>query len=146
MSTSSLGPALQVAGLTIGVSSTDSPVSFTTIVNVAEMSLPTSAEKVDVTNVGDSWRRRIPALLDMGAITFKVYWIPTDTTLDNTSNGLRYLLINKTHRYFQFSYPDGLSSKDVVPAYVTGFSITGKVGGVFEAMLELSNSGAPTLV
>jgi len=144
--TSTLGPALQTVGLTLGVSSTDSPASFTTVANVSEISSPTMAEKVDVTNLGDTWRRRIPTLLDMGEVTLKLFWIPTDTTQANSSAGLRYLMLQKSHRYFQLSYPDGLSSADVIPGYVTGYKISGKVGGVFEAEITLSNSGAPTLV
>ena len=60
--------------------------------------------------------------------------------------GLRYLLVTSLLRNFAFIYPDGNQSTDAFPAYVTGFAITGKVGGVFEATIELSNSGAPQLV
>ena len=42
-------------------------------------------------------------------------------------------------------YPDTGASSDSFPAYVTGVSVTGKVGNVFEGSIELSNSGAPTL-
>jgi hypothetical protein len=46
---------------------------------------------------------------------------------------------------FTLAYPDGQST-DAFPAYVTGFHVTGKVGDVWRADVELSNSGAPTLV
>ncbi len=62
------------------------------------------------------------------------------------SAGLRYLLINQLLRDFQFVYPDGNNSTDAFPAYTTSFSITGAVGGVYTASIELSNSGAPSLV
>ncbi len=60
--------------------------------------------------------------------------------------GLRYVLINRLLRDFQFVYPDGNSSTDAFPAYTTSFAITGAVGNVFTAATELSNSGAPQLV
>ena len=64
----------------------------------------------------------------------------------NNIDGLRWLLINSFLRDYQFIYPDGNNSTDAFAAYVTEFGITGKVGGVFESSVTLSNSGAPSLV
>lgn len=145
-STSTLGSGLGTEGLLIQVGSAASPPVFTTIANTSDMKMPVMSEVVDVTNFGDNWRRRIPTLHDMGKITFKMFWEMTDPTQDNTSGGMRYLMINNLKRTFQFVYPDGLSSIDSFPGYVTKFDVTGKVGGVFEADVELVNDGAPTLV
>jgi hypothetical protein len=95
--------------------------------------------------VGDSWKRHFPTLHDMGKISFKVFWVMEEPTHNNAA-GLRYLMVNSLLRNFAFVYPDGNSATDSFAAYVTGFQITGKVGGVFEASIELSNSGAPSLV
>lgn len=150
--TSPLGPALAVEGLLIQVGNAASPETMQTIANATDFSEPVMTDVLEVTNVGDSWKRRIPTLHDMGKIGFKVYWIPEEVTHRNSLNGgsvgagLRYLLIQSLLRDFQFVYPDGNNSTDAFPAYTTSFAITGKVGGVFEATVELANSGVPSLV
>ena len=150
--TSPLGAALPVAGLALQVGNGSSPETMQTIANATDMSLPVMSETVEITNVGDTWKRKIPTLLDMGKITFKVYWMPEEPTHRNSANGgtvgagLRYLQANKLLRDWSFVYPDGNNSTDAFPAYVTEFAITGKVGHVFEATITLSNSGPPQLV
>lgn len=150
--TSPIAAALPVAGLLLQVGTGGSPETFQTIANATDMALPVMADTVEITNVGDVWKRKIPTLLDMGKISFKLYWIPEEVTHRNSINGgsvgagLRYLFINKLIRDWQFVYPDGNSSTDAFPAYVTEFAITGKTGHVFEATITLTNSGAPQLV
>jgi hypothetical protein len=151
-STSLQGPAIAVENLLLQIGNAGSPETMATIANVQDVNLPVIANVVDVTNVGDSWHRRIPTLHDMGKITFKIFWVMEEPTHRNSAGGgsvgagLRYLLINNLLRDFAFVYPDGNSSTDAFPAYVTSFAITGKVAGVFEATIELSNSGPPSLV
>jgi hypothetical protein len=144
-STSPLGAQLGVEGLLLQMG-IGSPVVYTTIANVEDLDLPTTAKIVETTNVGDAWVRRFPTLFDMGKITFKIFWIPTETTHENLAGGLRYLLLNKILTTFKVVYPDTGASTDTFPAFVTDFHITGKVGDVFHAAIELSNNGAPTLV
>ena len=146
-SVSSLGPATAVEGLLLYMgTSSGSPASMEVIANATDLTIPIMTDTVDVTNVGDSWKRHFPTLHDMGKIAFKIFWMMTDPTHDNAATGLRYVMINSVLRDFAFVYPDGNNSTDSFAAYVTSFSITGKVGGVFEASIELSNSGAPSLV
>ena len=147
--TSAQGAALPVSGLVLLVGNSSSPETFQPIANASELKLPTIAEVVDVTNFGDSWRRRIPTLLDMGKIAFKIFWQMEDPSQNNsTPYGLRYLLINKLLRDWQVIYPNTAypGATDSFPAYVTSFEITASIGKVFEASLELSYSGAPSLV
>lgn len=150
--TSPIASAIAVEGLLLQVGNNSSPETMQTIANVTDVSLPVMAETADVTNVSDSWRRRFPTLHDMGKITCKIFWVMEEVTHRNSANGglvgagLRYLLINSLKRDFQFVYPDGNQSTDAFPAYVTSFAITAKVGGVFEAAVEFSNDGAPSLV
>lgn len=150
--TSPIGPAIAVEGLLLQISNSSSPEVFQTIANATDLTLPIMTDTVEVTNVGDSWKRHFPTLHDMGKIAFKIFWVMEEVTHRNSANGgsvgagLRYLLITSQIRDYQFIYPDGNQSTDAFPAYVTSFSITGKTGGVFEASIELSNSGAPSLV
>ncbi len=126
-----------------------SPAAFATIANAYDWTMPTKSNTMETTNFGDAWVRRFPTLLDMGNISFKVYFVPLEPTHNNTAasttTGLRYLMINKILTTFKIVYPDGSSDSDTFPAYVTDVSITGKVGSVFEGTIQLSNNGAPTL-
>jgi hypothetical protein len=150
--TSAIGAATPVKGLLLQVGNAGSPETMNTIANATDVVVPVTATTVEVTNVGDSWRRRIPTLYDMGKIAFKIFWMMEEPTHRNSLGGgvvgagLRYLLVNGLLRDYQLVYSDGNLSTDAFPAYVTGFSITGKTGGVWEASIELSNSGAPSLV
>jgi len=151
-STSPIASAIAVEGLLLQMGNGSSPETMQTIANVTDVSLPVMSDVVDVTNVGDAWHRRFPTLHDMGKISFKVFWVMEEVTHRNSANGgsvgagLRYLMIQSLKRDFQLVYPDGNNSTDSFPAYVTSFAITAKVGGVFEAAVELSNDGAPSLV
>lgn len=150
--TSLIGPGQTVTGLLLQVGNAASPETMATIANATDVTLPIISDVIDVTAFCDQWHRKIPTLNDMGKIAFKIYWIMEESTHRNSLGGgtvgagLRYLLINRLLRDYQFVYPDGNLSTDAFPAYVTMFSISGKVGSVFEAAIELTNSGAPSLV
>lgn len=150
--TSLLGPAIAVEGTLIQLGNGASPEVYTTIANATDVTLPLINETVDVTNVGMSWRARIPTLHDMGKIAYKLFWVMTEPTHENaiTSgvSGLRYLYFNQILGNWKIVYPFPTNGTafDIFQAYVTSFSITGKVGGVFEAQVELSSNGTtPTL-
>lgn len=148
LSTSSLGPAVAVEGTLFQIDNGLSPDTFVTVSNVSEISLPTIQKTVDVTNIGDTWVRTFPTLKDMGKIGLKLFWQMADPTQNNTSPyGMRYLLVTYPAplRIFKVLYADTAASQDVFPAYVTGFMVTGSVGKVWEASIDLANSGAPTL-
>lgn len=150
--TSILGAYVPAQGTLLQVGNSASPEVFQTVANATDLSLPVMADTIDVTNLGDVWKRKVPTLLDMGKISFKIWWIPEEPTHRNSVGGgsvgagMRYLLVNKLLRDWQFIYADGNNSTDSFPAYVTEFAITGKTGGALEATITLSNSGPPQLV
>src|SRR6185369_10278526 len=147
--TFSFGAQLGTQGLLIQAN-IGSPAAFATICNAYDLTLPTKANTVETTNFGDGWIRRFPTLLDMGNITFKVYFIPLEPTHNNsiasTTTGLRYLMINKILTSFKIVYPDGSNTSDIFPAYVTEVSIDAKVGDVVHGSITLSNNGQPTTI
>lgn len=149
-STSTVAAAIAVENFQLQFGNGASPEVFTTVCNVSDFTLPLVGDTVEVTNVGDKWKRRISTLLDMGSMDFKVFWVMTEPTHENivtgSIRGIRYLFINQILANCKAIYPDAGSSTDYFPAYVTKFSISGKVGGVFEASITLTNSGPPTLV
>lgn len=146
--TSTIADAIAVEGLLLQLGDGDSPEDYTTIANVQDWTEPLKADTVDVTNVTMKWRARIATLLDMGTMKFKIFWVMTETTHWNEPgavNGLRYMFTNRILGAWRIVYPNGLQSADTFDAYVTSFNVTGKVGGVFEAEIDLANSGEPTL-
>jgi hypothetical protein len=149
-STSLVAAAIAVEGFVLQIGNGASPQVYNPICNVQDWNEPNISEVVDVTNVGDKYRRRIATLLDLGKMKFKIFWVMTEPTHQNAVNagiqGLRYLWINQILTSFQAVYPNSNQSYDIFSAYVTSFSISGKVGGVFEAEIELTaNTGAPIL-
>lgn len=149
-STSAVAAAVAVEGFILSMGNGASPEVFTQICNISDFTLPVKSDTVEVTNVGDKWKRRIATLMDMGTMTFKVFWVMTEPThmnlISGAVHGIRYNMINQIQANFKAVYNDGFTSTDIFPAFVTQFAINGKVGGVFEATMDLSNNGAPTLV
>src|SRR5450755_2087846 len=121
--TSPIGPAQAVRGTLLQVGTGGSPETMYTIANATDISLPIQGDTIDVTNVGNLWKVKIPTLLDLGKIAFKIYWMMEDPTHRNSLNGggvpagLRYLLVQQLSRDFAFVYPDGNLSTDAFPAY-----------------------------
>lgn len=142
-STSAIAAGYSVQGLQIQVGF-GSPPQYQTICNATDYIQPMTAETADVTNVGNLWRSRIPTLLDMEKIKFKIFWVPTEPTHQNAVTGaiygLRYLYINQLRGAWKVIYPDGNNSTDYFLAYITGFSQNLKVGGAIEAEIEMSNT------
>jgi hypothetical protein len=143
---------LSVSGLLLGVGTGVSPETMNAVANVEDLTIPMAATEVLVTNVSDTWVRRVPTLLDMGKVSFKVWWVPSEVTHRNSqgggnvSDGLRYLFINKLLRDWNAQYPDADQSTDAFSGYVTGFNLTGKVGAAFEATIGIGTTGIPSLV
>lgn len=153
--TSPIAAGLAISGLQISVGTSASPDSFAVIANVQDWNMASKSTVVMVTNVSDTYVRRFPTLLDPGAPSFKIFYLPDEVTHRNAADagsvpaGLRYLWINKALRDWKVSYPadaNGNTPVDAFKAYVTDFGITGKTGGVFEAQITLGISdSAPSL-
>jgi hypothetical protein len=92
----------------------------------------------------------IPTLLQYGKMQLKIFWVMEEITHRNSitgARGLRDLMLNRILADMQIVYNDGNNSTDAFAAYVTSFSITGKVAGVWEANVELSgNDQTPSFV
>lgn len=147
--TSQLGASLPITGLTLQVNTAASPSTPSTIVNVQDYNRAQKSTVVMVTNVGDQFVRRQPTIVDPGAPTFKIFYIPEEPTHRNSVNGgaiaegLIYLQIKRLLREWQANYPadlNGNTPSEAYEAFVTDFGLTGKVAGVFEASCSLGIS------
>lgn len=149
VSTSGIAAAIAVEGLVLQIG-TGSPLVFNSICNIQDWNEPNKADVVDVTNVGDKYKRRISTLLDIGVCKAKLFWVMTEPSHENAItgaiDGLRYLWIQQILTAFQVVYPMTTQPVDRFYSYITGFAITGKVGGVFEVEAEFTpDDGAPLL-
>lgn len=149
LTTSLLGASLPITGLTLQVGTAASPETMFDIANVQDYNRAQKSTVVMVTNVGDQFVRRQPTIVDPGAPTFKVFYIPEEQTHRNSVNGgnvppgLIYLQINRLLRDWQANFPadlNGNTPAEAYTAFVTDFGITGKVAGVFEAQCSLGIS------
>lgn len=145
-STSPIAASLPVAGVTLTVFTAGSPTTPSIVANVQDYAQAMKSTIVNVTNVGDTYMRRQPTVIDPGQPTFKIFWIPEEVSHRNAADaglvaaGLRYLMIKKLLRQFEINYPadpNNNTPSDSFLAFVTDFGITGKVAGVFEAQITL---------
>jgi hypothetical protein len=148
---SNIADHVSVAGVLLAVGDpTTSPPTYTPVCNVSDLAVPIAATEVLVTNVSDTWVRRVPTLLDMGKVTFSIFWVmtePTHANLAGPPTGMRYLLMNRILAAWQITYPETATTPpvDAFTGYVTSFQITGKVGDVFKATCGIGTTGTPTL-
>lgn len=152
LGTSNIADHISVSGTVLYVGTSGSPETMVAICNVEDYNQTGQSTEVMVTNIADTWVRRVPTLLDLGKPTFKIFWVMEEPSHRNSvgggtvAAGLRYLWMNKLLRDWSIVFPDGNNSTDSFQGYVTQFGITGKVGGVWEGSITLGTTGTPTLV
>lgn len=145
-----VSPALAAEGTLLQIGSGASPEAWTTIANVGDISGPAfDSTVVDITSHSSQapFRQKIVTLLDIGAITFKLFWVPQNDTHRNaivaSIGGIRYNYINRLKQEYRLRYTDG-SSSDSFYAYVTKLSETAPVAGVYELNVTYTGTGTPT--
>lgn len=145
-SVSPIEAGLPISGFQLRVGTAGSPETFSFIANVQDYNRAQKSTIVMTTNVGDLYVRRTPTLIDPGAPTFKIFYVPEETSHRNSVNGgtvaagLIYIQLQQLLRDWQAQYPpdaNGASPEEAYKAFVTDFGITGKIGGVFEAQCTL---------
>jgi len=122
--------------------------TFTAIAECTNISGPNlSLDLVEVTHHESTgaFKERIGTLLDAGAITLDLSFIPTESTHRDASGGLLDDMLNKTLRNFQLVFPDTGSTTWSFAAYVNGFNVTAPVEGKLGASVTITISGQPTL-
>lgn len=150
ISTSGIAAAIAVEGFVLQIGQ-GSPAVYASVCNIQDWNEPNKSDVVDVTNVGDQYKRRLSTLLDIGVCKAKLFWVMTEPThqdaIASAISGLRYLWRTQALVPMQVVYPMSTQPVDRFMAFITGFAITGKVGGVFEVEAEFTpNDGAPLLV
>lgn len=125
-----------------------SPAIWTTIAEVKSIEGPSmSGDVLDVTThdtVGN-WREKLAGLLDAGALTFTVNFIPGHAT-HNAVAGFVADFVNRTKRDHRIIFTDGAATMWLFPnAQITGCPITAPVDNVLEANVTLTITEPPIL-
>ena len=145
-SVSPIAAQLGVQGIILTVGTSLSPGTTSFIANMDGYNQAMKSTVIMTTNVGDNFVRRFPTIVDPGEVTFSIWYIPDETSHRNSADstgvsaGLRYLLIKRLLRPWEATYPadpNGGTPTDTYQAFVTSFSVKGKVAGAFQADIAL---------
>jgi hypothetical protein len=124
-----------------------SPVSYTTIAEVVEISGPAlSVDTADATHHSSSgdYEEVVPTVIRSGEVTFDINYLPTDSTHDAT-DGLLNDLENKTKRNFELVFTDGSNTTWTLTGYVTGFEPSAPHDDKLDASVTIKLTGQPTI-
>ena len=148
---SAIAAGITTAGFQFAVGTGGSPETFVVVANGHNITINDISDVQDITNFCDTYHRRIPTLNDFGPVAFMIYWVFEEPTHRNSpagggvAAGLRYLKEHQTLADFQLQYQPGVA--DAISGYVTKFNVTGSIGKVWEAAIEIVNAGTtPSLV
>lgn len=154
--TSAIAAQLPVKGLEVSIGTAGSPDTLNVIANLTDYAQAMKSTVVMTTNVGDTFVRRAPTIIDPGEPQFTIFWIPLEPSHRNSADGgtvaagLRYLMFHQLLRDVQVDYPadaNGNTGTDAYKAFVTEFGITGKTADVFKASIKLGiNDQNPSFV
>lgn len=120
------------------------PETFSTVAEVNDLDLPEiKANYEDVTNHDSAgWEESIPTLLSGGEVGFKVNWLPTHAT-QNETTGLLYATLNRVKKNWKIVLPNNVKTFSFA-AYVS-VKPSAKVKGALEADIKLKITGPVTV-
>jgi hypothetical protein len=100
---------------------------------------------IDVTNQeSQGWMEKIIGLLDGGALSFDVNWIPEDPTQDY-STGLLYVFANSVVAPFQLIIPAATPVTWQFMAIIKTFTPDMPINGKLSVKVDMELTGKPTL-
>lgn len=122
------------------------PGTYVTVSGIRSVDGPSmQATMQDITthSQDDFWRRKLPTLLDAGALTFELVFNPTDATQDHNAGVLGYFE-NRTLKRSQITFPDNALTSWLASGYLTKFNVKAAVDGVLLSDSSFDISGKPT--
>jgi hypothetical protein len=133
--------ALDSQGMVIQVGTSASPIVWSTIPEVSEMSGPGGqAAEIDVTDLSSTAKEFRMGLQDEGQISLTMNWIPANTVHAT----LRTARSNQTLTNFQIIFTDSPQTKWRFQGFVLGLEISNSVDDVTKATVTLRVSGSIT--
>lgn len=137
--------ALPGYGTLLKIGDGATPETFTTVVEVIEVTPPQIELKTEDATSHDSsgWEEFIGTLLSGGEIKAKVNWRATDPTHDETT-GLLYTILNRVKKNWKVVLPS-TTKTFAFAALLTKFEPETPVDGKQTASITLKISGAVTV-
>lgn len=133
--------ALDSQGMVLQYGSAASPIVWTTVPEISELSGPGGqAAEIDVTDLSSTAKEFRQGLQDEGQISVSLNWIPANTVHSN----LRTNRANQTLTNFQIIFTDSPQTIWRFTAYVLGLEISNSVDDVTKATVTLRVSGSIT--
>jgi predicted secreted protein len=124
------------------------PETFEAVAEVKDIKpFKLKAETKETTHHGSAggWRTFKATLIEGGECTFKINFLPDDTT-HSFAAGLAADLMNRQQRNYQIILPDTTTTGYQFAAIVTQFDPDGPVDGLLETDVTLKITGAVTEV
>jgi hypothetical protein len=115
---------LESQGVTIGIGDSGSPVTYTTIGEMTDISGPDgSAPEYDRTTLTSTAREYRMGLHDEGNISLSGFYDPNDTGQSEAQTARK----NRTLKEFKITETDSPATEHTFQGYVTGFSLSRSV-------------------
>lgn len=132
--------ALPAEPIVLAISTLASPAIYIDIANLGDITGPSSSYTVqDVSAHGHRARRKITTLLDSGAVSGPLWFIPgagLEPTHTDAANGLRAIFERGDLRAYSLRYRDTEGTARFFSAFISKFSEKAPVAGVLSADVE----------
>lgn len=128
-------------GVKLAMGDTNSPINYTNIAEVMNISGPGgSGQVIDVTDLDSSAREKVMGLPDEGQVTFDINFIADDTQ----HLALHTARANQTLKPFKLTFTDDSATEWTFNGYVINFTVNNAVDEVTKASITLEVTGAIT--
>lgn len=123
--------------------------AWTSVAELRDIQPPNSklATKEVTTQVSPgAWDEFVGTILSGGTVTIAANMIPTNTTQNSTSPGLRFIMANRLPWNMRVVYSDTGASTDTFNAFVEDFKPDAKVADPLAVTIQLKITGQPTFI
>jgi len=135
--------ALPSQGVTLGVGNTASPIVYTSIADITEITGPDgSAGDIETTDLSSTTKTFIRGLTDNGSVSFTINYIPANTQHAQLFSD--FSSATETARNYRISFTDSPITTWTFSAYVSAFSVSNGLDGVLTASVSIRIKGAIT--
>lgn len=135
--------ALPSQGVTLGVGNTASPIVYTDIADITEISGPDgSAGDIETTDLSSTTKTFIRGLTDNGSVSFTLNHIPANTQHAQLFSD--FSSATEVARNYRITFTDSPETTWTFSAYVNQFSISNGLDGVATASCSIRIKGAIT--
>ena len=135
--------ALPSQGVTLAIGNTASPVVYTSIADVTEITGPDgSAGDIETTDLSSTTKTFIRGLTDNGSVSFTMNYIPSNTQHAQLFSD--FSSATEVARDYRLTFTDSPVTTWTFSAYVSSFSVSNGLDGVLTASCSIRIKGSIT--